>query len=124
MYPDSTPAFITGSRDLGSMSEDSDIDVVMLVKEDAMGELIGHSDLGKLPCRYGGKQGINFILCRTPEEYKSWAEALRVCEDMQERLGRPLTKPERLALHRQVFEDNGFPDYFSQHEPSSLPRGI
>jgi len=116
-----TPAFITGSKALASDSGESDVDLVVLVDQETKEKLIGLSDLGKLPCRYGGKTGLNLILCTSSFEYVVWRGALRVCADTQNDLGRKLTKLERLAIYVKVFADFGFQDYFEGPEPSCKP---
>lgn len=93
-------SFITGSRAYGSPTEESDIDLVILVDNYDASVLQTHSDApdpsDKLShCRYGN---LNILLCRTEQEFLAWATGTATLIKKQCNEKRPIPREEAIEL--------------------------
>jgi hypothetical protein len=119
-YPDKYPAFITGSRELGSFKSGSDIDLVIFVDDPKVkASLKANSNHKGTPIYYGS---LNLLICDTPEEYLFWRKALDLCKEKQSLLCRHLTKQERCEIHETLAEQLGIP--FKNGKPTDYDEEL
>jgi len=96
-------AFITGSRAYGQPSEDSDLDLVILLTEEERAKLTALSDSGKEPIKYGS---LNIIAVCSQKRYDLWKkgtdELIQLKED-----GLVPTREQAITYFDTIFEKNG-----------------
>jgi hypothetical protein len=106
-------AFITGSRVYGTPTEDSDIDLVVLVDNttkrtlQSLNQAVSEPNLIVKPVRFG-----NLILCDTEDAFDCWKKSLVDCIRASDDLNRPLTRDEAVRIHVKN-EVDAFGDYGS-----------
>lgn len=87
-------AFLTGSHVYGDVSEDSDIDLVVLLSKEDKAKL--REIHGPGPVRFGN---LNLILCDNQEQFDCWEKSRNDCIEASKILGMPLTRKLAVGIH-------------------------
>jgi predicted nucleotidyltransferase len=105
-------AFLTGSQVYGKPTDESDIDLVVLMDIDTQEQLLDLSG-GKFPIKFGK---LNIIAASTDIQYLAWLEAKRQCLVEKKETRKPLDKERAVEIHTKVREFLNVP-YSGESEP-------
>lgn len=87
-------AFLTGSRVYGIPSDDSDVDLVVLLSTDDKAKL--REVHGPGPIKFGN---LNLILCDKQEQFDCWEKSRYDCLKQSDITGAPLTREMAVRIH-------------------------
>lgn len=100
-------SFITGSRDYGSPTANSDIDLVILVSKEDAEFLKRQSDLGNLPTKFGK---LNLIIADNENDFNIWFMARELCRKAARKTPEnKISRSKAVEIHRKLFAEYGRP---------------
>lgn len=97
-------SFVTGSRAYGTPTEESDIDLVVLLESEDCFALIAQAEMNHGPLNGSGGPNdvslrfgkLNLICLDDPEKFDLWKQATDVLKSRK-----PVTREEAVAYHRE-----------------------